>query len=137
MKAAFVGLGLFRTISDREHLSNCSGCREHFSRVSVNLVFTSSHFFVCLMQNISVSTINSATQTPSLLDSIHDLLPECSLLFFFLDQIVWTNIYRLLQAAIGGFSTIFPDYQDRIARHEAAHFLGKHIMFNLFGVPCG
>ncbi|THG23840.1 hypothetical protein TEA_027995 [Camellia sinensis var. sinensis] len=29
----------------------------------------------------------------------------------------------LLQAAIGGFSSLFPDYQDRIARHEAAHFL--------------
>lgn len=32
--------------------------------------------------------------------------------------------YRLLQAAIGGFSTFFPDYRERIARHEAAHFLG-------------
>ncbi|XP_030497374.1 uncharacterized protein LOC115713039 isoform X2 [Cannabis sativa] len=29
----------------------------------------------------------------------------------------------LLQAAINGFSTFFPDYQERIARHEAAHFL--------------
>ncbi|XVF61756.1 hypothetical protein PTKIN_Ptkin08bG0156100 [Pterospermum kingtungense] len=29
----------------------------------------------------------------------------------------------LLQAAIGGFSSFFPDYQERIARHEAAHFL--------------
>ncbi|TYI89353.1 hypothetical protein E1A91_D03G050000v1 [Gossypium mustelinum] len=32
----------------------------------------------------------------------------------------------LLQAAIGGFSSFFPDYQERIARHEAAHFL-KHV----------
>jgi hypothetical protein len=30
----------------------------------------------------------------------------------------------LLQAAIGAFLTVFPDYQDRVARHEAAHFLG-------------
>lgn len=36
----------------------------------------------------------------------------------------------LLQAAIGVFSTSFPDYQDRIARHEAAHFLGA-----LSGIP--
>lgn len=34
----------------------------------------------------------------------------------------------LLQAAIGGFSSFFPDYKERIARHEAAHFLG-----NIFG----
>ncbi|KAK2981467.1 hypothetical protein RJ640_013015 [Escallonia rubra] len=37
----------------------------------------------------------------------------------------------LLQAAIGGFSTFFPDYQDRIARHEAAHFLVSY----LIGLP--
>jgi hypothetical protein len=36
-----------------------------------------------------------------------------------------TFIYsRLLQAGIGAFSTVFPDYQERISRHEAAHFLG-------------
>ncbi|XP_038900620.1 uncharacterized protein LOC120087791 isoform X2 [Benincasa hispida] len=29
----------------------------------------------------------------------------------------------LLQAAIDGFSSFFPDYQERIAGHEAAHFL--------------
>ncbi|KAI8540732.1 hypothetical protein RHMOL_Rhmol08G0008700 [Rhododendron molle] len=29
----------------------------------------------------------------------------------------------LLQAAIGGFASFFPDYQERISRHEAAHFL--------------
>ncbi|KAB8097161.1 hypothetical protein EE612_025828, partial [Oryza sativa] len=31
----------------------------------------------------------------------------------------------LLQAAIGAFfNCFFPDYQERIARHEAAHFFG-------------
>ncbi|XP_020577111.1 uncharacterized protein LOC110022489 isoform X2 [Phalaenopsis equestris] len=37
----------------------------------------------------------------------------------------------LLQAAIGGFSSIFPDYQERIVRHEAAHFLVAY----LIGLP--
>lgn len=37
----------------------------------------------------------------------------------------------LLQAAISGFSTVFPDYQERIARHEAAHFLVAYF----FGLP--
>ncbi|KAG5136616.1 hypothetical protein JHK82_021347 [Glycine max] len=35
---------------------------------------------------------------------------------------------RLLQAAIGSFSTLFPDYQERIARHEAAHFLIAYLL---------
>ncbi|XP_012075227.1 uncharacterized protein LOC105636541 isoform X2 [Jatropha curcas] len=34
----------------------------------------------------------------------------------------------LLQAAISGFSSVFPDYQDRIARHEAAHFLIAYLL---------
>ncbi|KAJ6305378.1 hypothetical protein OIU78_020838 [Salix suchowensis] len=37
----------------------------------------------------------------------------------------------LLQAAISGFSAVFPDYQERIARHEAAHFLIGY----LIGLP--
>ncbi|KAL3721602.1 hypothetical protein ACJRO7_034010 [Eucalyptus globulus] len=37
----------------------------------------------------------------------------------------------LLQAAISGFSSVFPDYQERIARHEAAHFLVAY----LIGLP--
>lgn len=37
----------------------------------------------------------------------------------------------LLQAAIDGFSSFSPDYQERIARHEAAHFLVAY----LIGLP--
>ncbi|CAM8930995.1 unnamed protein product [Rhodiola kirilowii] len=34
----------------------------------------------------------------------------------------------LLQAAIGGFSSFFPDYKDRVARHEAAHFIVAYLL---------
>ncbi|MQM05568.1 hypothetical protein Taro_038384 [Colocasia esculenta] len=44
----------------------------------------------------------------------------------------------LLQAAIGGFSSFFPDYQERITAHEAAHFLdvpnGLSVAY-LIGLP--
>ncbi|KAK9949752.1 hypothetical protein M0R45_005268 [Rubus argutus] len=34
----------------------------------------------------------------------------------------------LLQAAISSFSSFFPDYQERIASHEAAHFLVAYLL---------
>ncbi|KAJ7956908.1 ATP-dependent zinc metalloprotease [Quillaja saponaria] len=34
----------------------------------------------------------------------------------------------LLQAAIGSFSSFFPDYQERISSHEAAHFLIAYLL---------
>jgi hypothetical protein len=41
-----------------------------------------------------------------------------------------SSIISLLQAAIGSFSSAFPDYQERIARHEAAHFLSMYLCFS-------
>jgi hypothetical protein len=37
----------------------------------------------------------------------------------------------LLEKAIGAFSTLFPDYRERVLRHEAAHFLTGYLL----GVP--
>ncbi|XP_031492756.1 uncharacterized protein LOC116259204 isoform X2 [Nymphaea colorata] len=34
----------------------------------------------------------------------------------------------LLQAGISGFSSIFPDYQERVTGHEAAHFLVAYLL---------
>ncbi|KAM0871809.1 hypothetical protein ACQ4PT_039141 [Festuca glaucescens] len=43
----------------------------------------------------------------------------------------------LLQVAIGSFSSVFPDYQERIAKHEAAHFLSSlcELVSYLTGLP--
>ncbi|KAF7135652.1 hypothetical protein RHSIM_Rhsim08G0007200 [Rhododendron simsii] len=38
----------------------------------------------------------------------------------------------LLQAAIGGFASFFPDYQERISRHEAAHFLDVNASVHVY-----
>jgi hypothetical protein len=37
----------------------------------------------------------------------------------------------ILQFAIDSFSQVFPDYRERVVRHEAAHFLAAHLL----GVP--
>lgn len=33
----------------------------------------------------------------------------------------------LLQFIIGRFAQVFPDYRERVLRHEAAHFLVRHM----------
>ncbi|XP_074318459.1 uncharacterized protein LOC141655271 [Silene latifolia] len=38
------------------------------------------------------------------------------------------HLLRLLQAIIGRFSAVFPDYQERLARHEAAQFLVGYLL---------
>ena len=34
----------------------------------------------------------------------------------------------LLQVVIGKFASVFPDYRERVLRHEAAHFLTGYLM---------
>ncbi len=34
----------------------------------------------------------------------------------------------LLQVVIGKFSSVFPDYRERVLRHEAAHFLTGYLL---------
>lgn len=44
-----------------------------------------------------------------------------------------TSTPALVQAAIDWFSQVFPDYRERVVRHEAAHFLTGYLL----GVPVG
>lgn len=60
------------------------------------------------------------------------LLKWCSLSYRLIPSALFAC--RLLQAAISGFSTFFPDYQERIAAHEAAHFLGTFVIVFVFGL---
>lgn len=105
-----LGLGLLCTIFDWEHFSNSLGSGKHFSRVRVIVIQNSWIFSRHWYYDRSVSFLLSWR------------VRNTKLMYA-------SAIYcRLLQAAISGFSSFFPDYQDRIARHEAAHFLSTLLL---------
>lgn len=117
-----VGLGLLCTILGWEYFSNSLGCGEHFTRVRVTYTDLTSHLAWYALY-LTFYTIIIFFMVRRMLK---DIMDPCTKIYAF------TCYCRLLQAAISGFSSFFPDYQERTARHEAAHFLSTLCSFNTF-----